>query len=168
MGENESMIYKAGKENLEMVTNITRKTITEIYPKYYANGVVEFFLKHHCEENINRDIENGLVWLLKENEIPIGTITLKNNVINRLFVLPEYQGKGYGSQLMDFAEEKIGREYDRVHIDSSLPAKEMYLKRGYKETNTCHIKAEKGAILVYDEMVYVYTTEVQVKGDKYV
>lgn len=149
------MIYKAGKENLGIVSEITRNTITEIYPRYYANGVVDFFLKHHCEENIIRDIQNGLVWLLEEDGIPVGTVTLKGNEINRLFVLPEYQRKGYGGQLMDFAEGKMGKEYKRIQIGSSLPAKEMYLKRGYKETGTCHIETENGDILVYDEMELV-------------
>lgn len=149
------MFYKARKESLGIVAEITRNTITEIYPRYYANGVVDFFLKHHCKENINRDIENGLVWLLEEGGTPVGTVTLKGNAINRLFVLPEYQGKGYGSKLMDFAEGKIGKEYKRIQIASSLPAKEMYLKRGYKETGTCHIETENGDILVYDEMELV-------------
>ena len=54
--------------------------------------------------------------------------------------------------MMDFGEEKIAENYDSVHIDSSLAAKEMYLKRGYHETLTCKIDADNGDILVYDEM----------------
>lgn len=47
--------------------------------------------------------------------------------------MPKYQSHGYGRQLMDFAENKIAENFSCVHIDSSLPAKEMYLKRRYKE-----------------------------------
>lgn len=39
-----------------------------------------------------------------------------------------------------------------LHIDSSLAAREMYLKRGYKEKQTCKMIADNGDILVYDEM----------------
>jgi len=98
------------------------------------------------------DIENGIVWLLEEKGCLIGTVTIKENAVNRLFVLPRYQSRGYGSQLMDFAEAKIAEKFSYVHIDSSLAAKEMYLKRGYKEKKTCRIQAEHGAILIYDEM----------------
>lgn len=64
----------------------------------------------------------------------------------------ENQSRGYGSQLMDFAESKITEKFSYVHVDSSLAAKEMYLKRGYKEEKTCRILADNGDILIYDEM----------------
>lgn len=82
----------------------------------------------------------------------LGTVTIKESAVNRLFILPEYQSCGYGTQLMDFAEAKIAEKFSRVHIDSSLAAKEMYLKRGYKEKKTCIIPADNGDILIYDEM----------------
>ena len=59
-------------------------------------------------------------------------------------MLPEFQSQGFGSQLMDFAEDKIAEIYSRIHIDSSLAAKEMYLKRGYREKRTCKIETENG------------------------
>ena len=146
------MIRIAEVEDLENVLQITRDTILEIYSHYYARGVVDFFVKHHNRENVLSDIENGIVWLLEEAGCPVGTVTVKGNAVNRLFVLPEHQSRGYGSQLMDFAEEKIAEKFSLVHIDSSLAAKEMYLKRGYKEKKTCRIPADNGDILIYDEM----------------
>lgn len=77
--------------------------------------------------------------------------------VEKLFCLilkgvPQYQSHGYGSQLMDFAEAKIAEKFRYIHVDSSLAAKEMYLKRGYKEKKTCRIQASNGDILIYDEM----------------
>ena len=146
------MIRLAEMTDLERVLQITHDTISEIYSHYYADGVVDFFSKQHSRENVLSDIENGIVWLLEENGCLVGTVTVKKNAVNRLFVLPEYQSRGYGSQLMDFAENKIAEKFGYVHIDSSLAAKEMYLKRGYKEKKTCGIQAENGDILIYDEM----------------
>lgn len=146
------MIRLAEITDLEIVIQITHDTISEIYSHYYAEGVVEFFLGHHNREHVLSDIEDGLVWLLEEDGIMVGTVTVKENAINRLFVLPEYQSRGYGSQLMDFAENKIAERFTHVHIDSSLAAKEMYVKHGYREKKTCRILAAHGDILVYDEM----------------
>jgi len=146
------MIRLAEITDLESVFQITRDTISEIYSHYYAGGVVDFFLKHHSRENILSDVENGRVWLLEADDFLVGTVTIKGNAVNRLFVLPQYQSRGYGSQLMDFAEAEIAEKYSHVHIDSSLAAKEMYLKRGYKEKKTCRISADNGDILIYDEM----------------
>lgn len=146
------MIRLAEMSDLENVLQITRDTILKIYSHYYAEGVVEFFLNHHSRENVYSDIGNGLVWLLEKDGCMVGTVTIKENAVNRLFVLPEYQSRGYGSQLMDFAEDKVAERFSHVHIDSSLAAKEMYLKRGYKEKKTCRIPADNGDILIYDEM----------------
>lgn len=146
------MIRLAEISDLEPVLQITHDTISEIYSHYYAEGVVEFFLGHHSREHILSDIEEGIVWLLEEDGGIVGTVTIKGNAVNRLFVLPEWQSHGYGSRLMDFAEYKIAERFTHVHIDSSFAAKEMYLKRGYKEKKTCRIQSDNGDILIYDEM----------------
>lgn len=146
------MIRLAKTTDLESVLQITKNTISEIYSHYYAKGVVDFFLKHHSREHVLEDIEQGIVWLLEMEDCLVGTVTIKEDAVNRLFVLPEYQSRGLGSELMDFAEANIAKQFNCVHIDSSLAAKEMYLKRGYKEKNTCRIQADNGDILVYDEM----------------
>ena len=55
------------------------------------------FTEHHSDENIIRDIRAGIVYLLISDEgIPVGTVTLTNNEIDRLFVLPSYQHRGSG------------------------------------------------------------------------
>ena len=146
------MIRLAEMTDLESVLQITHDTISEIYSHYYADGVVDFFLKHHSRENVLSDIENGIVWLLEEDGCLVGTVTVKGNAVNRLFVLPQHQSSGYGSQLMDFAENKIAEKFNYVHIDSSLAAKQMYLKYGYREKKTCRIPADNDDILIYDEM----------------
>lgn len=114
--------------DLQLVCDITRTTINEVYPKYYPAGAVQFFLEHHSDEHIMADISDGKVFVLYENGSPVGTVTISDNNINRLFVLPECQHKGYGKALLDFAEKKILDFYNRVHIDASFPAKQIYKK----------------------------------------
>lgn len=145
-------IIKAAAKHLEMVQEITCETIKTIYPHYYAKGVVDFFLAHHSSENILRDIQSGIVFLLCEDERMVGTVTIKNNEICRLFVLPQYQKCGYGKTLLDFAEQKIAEQYDEIMLDASLPAKCIYQKRGFVETETKVIATENGDFLCYDEM----------------
>ncbi len=146
------MIRLAKNADLETVLQIARETISKIYPRYYAKGVVDFFLQHHNANSVLDDIENGCVWLLEDGGYFVGTVTIKEDGVFRLFVLPEFQSQGFGSRLMDFAEDKIAENYSHAHIDTSLAAKEMYIKRGYKEKGTCRKEVDNGDILVYDEM----------------
>ncbi len=89
-------IIRADISDIETVKYITTETINSIYPHYYPEGAVDFFLGHHNDKNIENDIRVGIVYLCFDNENnAFGTVTVKENEICRLFVLPEYQGNGY-------------------------------------------------------------------------
>ena len=57
-------IITAEKKDFKNVKNITATTIESIYPHYYPRGAVDFFLSHHNDENIESDIESGIVYLV--------------------------------------------------------------------------------------------------------
>lgn len=145
----------AGIREAATVKRITHQTIEEVYPHYYPKGAVDFFLLYHNAENILTDIKEQKVFLIYDTatKISAGTVTVKENGIYRLFVLPEYQGKGFGQALMEFAEQRISSCFDVIHLDSSLPAKEIYRKAGYRETASHSIRMENGDFLCYDEMI---------------
>lgn len=147
------MITSAKNFDHETVRNITHSTIREIYTHYYPKGAVEFFLAHHNDAAIRRDIAENCVYLCYNAEnVPVGTVTINDNEINRLFVLPEYQGHGYGSELMKFAENIIFQKYDTISLSSSLSAKSIYLKYGYTPTEFHTIECADGDFLCYDIM----------------
>ena len=152
LGDERMKIEKAQSNKFDIIKQITHKTIAEIYPHYYAKGAVDFFLTHHNNENIVRDIQAGIVYLIFDEEEAIGTVTIKENEICRLFVLPEYQHKGVGRQLLDYAEKMIAENYTEIYLDSSLPAKNTYLKRGYVAVEAHKIVTENGDVLCYDLM----------------
>lgn len=63
---NNNDIRKAllNESTVQIVRRITRETIQAIYPHYYPNGAVDFFLSHHKDANIRLDIKSGSVYLL--------------------------------------------------------------------------------------------------------
>ena len=146
-------IRTAEEKDFDVIKKITRETIMEIYPKYYPHGAVLFFTEYHSDENIMRDIRDGIVYLLISDEgIPVGTVTLTNNEIGRFFVLPSFQHRGYGKMLMDMAEEKISSAYEAIILHASLPAKSIYLKRGYHDIDYIKIDTGHGDYLCADVM----------------
>ena len=146
-------IRQATESDFESVKKITQETIHEVYPKYYPAGAVRFFSEHHADEKIIRDITAGIVYVVVTDDgVPAGTVTLTENEIDRLFVLPEFQGKGYGRALLDFAEERIAAAYDVIILHASLPAKNIYLKRGFREVDYIKIDTGYGDFLCADVM----------------
>lgn len=147
------IICKADKKHINIIEKITINTIKQIYPKYYPAGAVDFFIQHHRTEKIMNDIICDCVYILiNDDSETVGTVTINGNEINRLFVLPEYQGMGFGSALLNFAENLIFESYPKIIISASLPAKQIYLRRGYTEVTYNTIKTDNGDFLCYDEM----------------
>lgn len=143
----------AEPHDTDAVKSITHGTVSELYPRYYPAGAVDYFLKFHSTENIMDDIENGRTYICVDgNGNAVGTVSVDKKHIGRLFVLPRHQGKGYGRMLLDFAEKLIFEEYDEIVIDASLSAKAIYLKRGYRESEYIVIKTDNGDFLCYDIM----------------
>ena len=146
-------VIRAAKEtDFDSVKDITQTTIWSVYPKYYPSGAVQFFSNHHSDDRIRADIVAGIVFLIEVDGTAIGTVTVADNEINRLFVLPDFQRKGYGRELMDFAEEIIRKKHDHIILDASLPAKQIYIKRGYVTAKYNMIETENGDYLCYDVM----------------
>ncbi len=145
-------IVIAREGDLDTVRKIAQTTIKQVYPMYYPAGAVDFFSKYHSDEHIREDISKGIVYILNDGDTSVGTVTVYEDSITRLFVLPEYQHKGYGKALLDFAEEKIFGSYDHVQVDASFTAKAIYKLRGYKETEYNMLKTDNGDYLCFDVM----------------
>lgn len=142
----------AKKQDAERVYGLVQETIRTVYPKYYLKEIVDMFCEFHSLENILRDIEAGNTYILLENDTLIGTGTKQENHITRVYVLPGFQKKGYGTFLMRQLEDKIKEQYDFVDIDASLPACRLYAHLGYQTVDHGIWECENGVIQVYEIM----------------
>lgn len=142
----------AKKEHTEQIYQLVQNTILSIYPKYYPREVVALFSNLHSRERIAADIENGFVGVLFTNGSLVGTGSRTENHISRLFVLPDLQGKGYGSYMMQRLEKEISEKYDSVILDASLAATCFYEHKGYQTIRHEELTADNGAVLVYGIM----------------
>lgn len=143
---------KATLEHAEQIYQIVQDTINSVYPKYYPKEVVDFFCQLHNLENIKKDIEKQNVGILIDNQSIVGTGCYQDDHITRVYVLPQYQGNGYGSYIMQCLEGEIAKTYDRVCLDASLPASHLYQKRGYVTIEHCKYEVENDVVLVYEIM----------------
>lgn len=147
------MTYElAAMEHLQDIYDVVQRTIKTIYPKYYPAEVVDFFCGLHSEDAIAKDIENGSVGMIREDGKIVATGCFKGNHITRVYVLPECQKKGLGTQIMKTLETRIGEMYDSVYLDASLPAAALYERLGYHTVKHERYSVENGVVLVYEIM----------------
>ena len=90
-------------------------------------------------------MQNGCFWCLFENDVLIGTVALRlidieNKVVElkRMFVLPKYQGKGYGRLLLEYAIAYAKeQQYNKICLDTRKQfsaAQHLYRSSGFQET----------------------------------
>ncbi len=145
-------IHNASGGDFELVRSIVSGTIQAVYSAFYPEDVVRFFLDHHDDEAIRRDIAEDNVFLLDVDGATVGTGTIHGNEITRVFVSPEYQRKGYGTLIMSELESIIARTSRVARLDSSLPGYNLYLRLGYRPIAYRMISTPGGQVLCYHEM----------------
>ena len=142
----------AKREDLERIYALVQETIKTVYPKYYLPEIVDMFCEYHSREHVLNDIAARNTYILLQGENLIGTGTKQENHITRVYVLPRFQRKGYGTYIMKQLEERIKKNYDTVDIDASLPACRLYQRLGYQTVDHGISECKNGVIQVYEIM----------------
>ena len=143
---------KAVAREAQIVYNIVQGTKTEIYPHFYTQAVVDFFGRLHSIDNIEKDIKDSRIDILSVDGKIIGTGSRTDNHITRVYVLPEYEGKGYGSVIMEHLESDIFSEHEECVLDASLPATMFYEHRGYRTVEHKKHDIGDGEVMIYEIM----------------
>ncbi len=143
---------KARPDDADRVCYVVRHTKAVIYPDYYTPAVVDFIRGLNSIDNIKKDIEQNKVNVLVKGGEIIGTGSRTDNHITRVYVLPEHQGQGFGSKIMDELEKEIFESFNDCVLEASLPACIFYENRGYKTVR--HVKEDIGGgkCMVYEIM----------------
>jgi ribosomal protein S18 acetylase RimI-like enzyme len=143
---------QATEKHAEQVVALVQETIKTVYPKYYPKEVVDFFCVLHSGKKIKADIMDGNVRVLFCDDQLAGTGSSTGNHITRVYVLPAFQGKGYGRYIMRQLEDAIGKKYNEAVLDASLPAVRLYEKLGYTTVKHEKLLVENDVELIYEVM----------------
>lgn len=144
--------FLAKEQQVEEISNLVQRTIKEVYAKYYRDEVVSFFCEWHNTKRIADDVAAKKVYVIFDNDSIVATGTADGEHITRVYVLPKYQGRGYGSAMMDFLEQKTIKGNGEAWLDSSLPAGKFYHSRGYVTKEHREYTLDNGKILEYEVM----------------
>lgn len=149
-----NVILTADIEDAEHICSLVQNTIKKVYPRYYAKEAVDFFCKLHSVEAIIKDIEQGSVKILLKGDKIVATGSRTGNHITRVFVVPEEQGRGFGTLIMNKLESEIAEEgFHIAHLETSLPAKDFYERAGYIVVQREEIELDcKNNVLKYEVM----------------
>lgn len=134
-------------DNSELIHKLVKTTFDyDVAPDYSSTGIKEFY-KYIVPDAIKERLAHKhFILLAKDHEIPIGLIEIRNNDhISMFFIIPEYQKKGIGKQLLNQSILRIKKEenVDSLTVNSSPNAAEAYKKMGFVVT---HVQKEINGI----------------------
>lgn len=100
----------ADSSHISTIHNIISHTIQKVYPLYYPQDVVNFFLSHHSLENLAANFKDKKSWVFSHKNTPIATGATEGNHITGVFVLPPFSRAGRWWRGNDLSGEGNSRQ----------------------------------------------------------
>ncbi|MDW5562231.1 MAG: GNAT family N-acetyltransferase [Methanomassiliicoccus sp.] len=136
------------------VQALVERTIRTSYHGVYSPRAIEFFIRYHGEGEIIGDLREGISLVAVQKNIIIGTATLRGDLITRVFVEPDEQGRGIGGRLMEALLEGARKNgLKAVRLDASVVSREVYEHMGFALVAERSHDLGDGDSLPYHEMV---------------
>lgn len=141
-------IVYAGPEDALTIHTLAHAIWYPTYQDVLAKDQIDFMLaKMYSEEAIqNAMADHCLFYIIQESNSPIGFIAVKEKQevlrIDKLYLLPKTQGKGLGSQLLEFAGQlALDKEINilELNVNRYNKAYHFYLKQGFEVVETVDI-----------------------------
>lgn len=121
------------------------QTIDEAYTGVYGPKAIQYFKDYHSSSQILADARQGQTIVLDLNERIVGTGTICEQNIRRVFISPAFQGRSFGRMVMETLEKKaLSMGLHHLNLDASLPSQVFYQHLGYRTR-------EEGFIQVSDD-----------------
>jgi len=120
------MIRKHKEQDLEQIINIWHQSSTIAHPFLSAS-----FVEKVKSDMTNIYVPNSDTWVYEIDNSIVGFISMLDNEIGGLFVLPNNQSKGIGSKLVDF----IKKEHSVLEVEvfeKNLIGRAFYDKYGFE------------------------------------
>lgn len=153
-------IRKAYTADADVIYSLVQDTINHAYGKYYNADELQFFIDWHSKDAVINDINKGEVYVLTDGAVVLATCTVDGSYITRLFVDKAHMRRGCGSFILQYIEKQLLDEYGFCLLDTSIPAKEFYLKRGYCVTDKQEVEIKDGVFMQYEVMKKTKRSEI--------
>jgi len=135
-------IAKASVKDAALIQQLAQEIWYPTYEPILSKEQIDFMLEKMysvsaLEESINQ--ENTEFFLFHERDLAVGFIGMKKKDdvlrIDKLYLLPSTQGKGYGKKFIDFAAKeakKMGLQALELNVNRNNNAYYFYLKQGFE------------------------------------
>ena len=139
--------------DLEPVWSLVQQTIAVSYEPHYSPEVIRFFQDYHPREKILDDAANGHIIVVERDGNIIGTGTIREAHIRRVFIEHSCQGQGIGKQIVSNLEQNVrDRHVPEIDLSSALGARTFWEFNGYSVKEEFQTPTPDGLIIHFFHM----------------
>lgn len=126
------IIRKATSKDANQISNLIQK-VTDKNPNNYSTEQIIAWKKYNTPSEINKQLNDRIVFCAFNERELIGTIALKENFILGFYVNHSIRKTGIGTKLLDYLEKYASNNKIKLLKLTSTPsAFEFYKNRGYQ------------------------------------
>lgn len=137
------MIITVDRTNLLQAAMIHSIAWKESHRSFCVPDFVERHTPERQQEYMQNKINCGSKFYMLVEDMPVGVVSVKECLIEDLYILPDKQKMGYGTKLLQFAIEQCNGIPTLWILENNTNAKRLYHKMGFQETGRIHAIAEK-------------------------
>jgi GNAT superfamily N-acetyltransferase len=142
------------EDDLPPVYGLVHKTIEISYRSDYSEKAIELFKTYHSRENILDSARNGYTVVAVEEGKIVGTGTLLDTNIRRIFISPLHQRRGIGTLIYENLEHKARADnISALDLSSAIGSRPFWESRGFIIQEELFIPPGKDWIIRYYSMV---------------
>ena len=127
------------EKNIDIAAEIHSLSWKESHRGFCSLEFVEAHTKERQKQYIQNEMANGKVFYMLVEDEAKGIVSVKDNLIENLYVLPTEQRKGYGTQLLKYAELLCKGNPTLWILNNNVVARCIYQKNGYVFTGNKNV-----------------------------
>ena len=132
------MIVPVDKTNLHDAAAVHAAAWQESHRAFCTPAFVEAHTTERQAAYLQRKLDAKSRLFLLIEEKPVGVVSVTENLIEDLYVLPEEQGKGYGTKLLRFAIGVSTGTPTLWILENNTRARRLYERLGFAEMGNRH------------------------------
>jgi len=160
------IIFRAASVyDIETLRQLARKIWTEAYADLLSPEQITYMLHlMYSYKTIENEMHNGVMWeFIQEGETHVGFIstTIEGTALklNKLYIIPSWQGKGLGQQALDHVKQ-TARNKGLKSLYLTVNKGNCNAIKAYEKAGMCRIDSkifDIGGGYVMDDYIYSYT-----------
>ena len=143
VGARRNIVAPVTEENISDAARIHSISWQESHRSFCNEDFIQKHTVEHQKEYIREKMKNGSKFFILYDKEPVAVVSVKDELIEDLYVLPEQENKGYGTQLLGYVVakiQKLGMIPSLWILENNHDAERLYLRQGFVPTgNRNHI-----------------------------